>query len=115
MVSPKNTVGKIKAAEAPYKKKSYHSILVPAKEVSATFFHICCCVICLTHNTSLYGNIFTKSIVTILLIAYMPLLSSLLKPRAKLNRIIQSLRSIETASRTLKDSISLVANMIEVF
>ena len=38
VVSPKNTVGKIKAAEAPYKKKSYHSILVPAKEVSATFF-----------------------------------------------------------------------------
>jgi hypothetical protein len=37
VVSPKNTVGKINAAEAPYKKKSYHSMLVPAKEVSATF------------------------------------------------------------------------------
>jgi len=37
VVSPKKTVGKINAAEAPYKKKSYHSILVPAKEISATF------------------------------------------------------------------------------
>lgn len=36
-VSPKNNVGKINAAEAPYKKKSYHSMLVPAKDVKATF------------------------------------------------------------------------------
>jgi hypothetical protein len=35
--SPKKTVGKISAAAAPYKKKSYHSILVPAKAVYATF------------------------------------------------------------------------------
>ena len=36
VVSPKNNVGKIKAAEAPYKKKSYHSMLVPARDVRAT-------------------------------------------------------------------------------
>jgi hypothetical protein len=36
-ISPKKTVGKISAAAAPYRKKSYHSILVPAKAVKATF------------------------------------------------------------------------------
>ena len=35
--SPKKAVGKIRAAAAPYKKKSYHSMLVPARAVSATF------------------------------------------------------------------------------
>ena len=35
--SPKKAVGKISAAAAPYKKKSYHSMLVPARAVSATF------------------------------------------------------------------------------
>ena len=37
LTSPKNAEGKISAAAAPYKKKSYHSILVPAREVKATF------------------------------------------------------------------------------
>ena len=35
--SPKKAVGKIRAAAAPYRKKSYHSILVPARAVRATF------------------------------------------------------------------------------
>ena len=35
--SPKKAVGKTSAAAAPYKKKSYHSMLVPAKAVRATF------------------------------------------------------------------------------
>ena len=35
--SPKNSLGKTNPAAAPYRKKSYHSILVPDKEVSATF------------------------------------------------------------------------------
>jgi hypothetical protein len=33
----KKAFGKMIAAAVPYKKKSYHSILVPAKEVNATF------------------------------------------------------------------------------
>ena len=37
VASPKNAVGNIKAAAAPYRKKSYHSILVPANAVKATF------------------------------------------------------------------------------
>ena len=35
--SPKNNFGNTSPAAAPYKKKSYHSILVPAREVNATF------------------------------------------------------------------------------
>ena len=35
--SPKKSFGNIKPAAAPYKKKSYHSMLVPDKEVKATF------------------------------------------------------------------------------
>ena len=35
--SPKKSFGNTKPAAAPYKKKSYHSILVPDKDVKATF------------------------------------------------------------------------------
>ena len=35
--SPKKSFGNTSPAAAPYKKKSYHSILVPDKEVKATF------------------------------------------------------------------------------
>ena len=35
-ISPKKADGKIRAAAAPYRKKSYHSILVPANAVNAT-------------------------------------------------------------------------------
>ena len=35
--SPKKSFGKTSPAAAPYRKKSYHSMLVPDKEVSATF------------------------------------------------------------------------------
>ena len=37
VASPKNAVGNISAAAAPYRKKSYHSMLVPANAVKATF------------------------------------------------------------------------------
>ena len=39
--SGKNAAGKTKAAAVAYKKKSYHSILVPAKAVSATLRILC--------------------------------------------------------------------------
>ena len=39
--SGKNAAGKIKAAAVAYKKKSYHSILVPANAVSATLRILC--------------------------------------------------------------------------
>ena len=35
--SPKKSFGNTNPAAAPYKKKSYHSMLVPDKEVKATF------------------------------------------------------------------------------
>jgi hypothetical protein len=35
--SPKKSFGNTSPAAAPYKKKSYHSMLVPDKEVKATF------------------------------------------------------------------------------
>ena len=35
--SPKNSLGNTRPAAAPYKKKSYHSMLVPASDVKATF------------------------------------------------------------------------------
>ena len=35
--SPKKSFGNTRPAAAPYRKKSYHSMLVPDKEVNATF------------------------------------------------------------------------------
>ena len=40
----KNALGKITAAAVPYRKKSYHSMLVPASEVIATRRIFCCWV-----------------------------------------------------------------------